>query len=64
MLQYPRIVPASDSALLIEFGDAIDYAINAQVYSLQHDIEASDIKEGIVEFISFVSILVGRIRPG
>ena len=59
MLQYPRIIPASDSALLIEFGDAIDYAINARVYSLQSDIEASDINEGIVEFIpSYRSLLV------
>ncbi len=59
MPHYPRIVPASDSALLIEFGDAIDYAINARVYSLQSDIEASDINEGVVEFIpSYRSLLV------
>lgn len=59
MPRYPRIIPASDSALLIEFGDAIDYEINAQVYSLQNDIEASDIDEGIVEFIpSYRSLLV------
>ena len=59
MPQYPRIIPASDSALLIEFGDTIDYAINARVYSLQNDIEASDINDGIVEFIpSYRSLLV------
>ena len=59
MPQYPRIIPASDSALLIEFGDAIDYAINASVYSLLRDIEASDINNAVVEFIpSYRSLLV------
>ncbi len=30
----PRLLPAGDSALLIEFGDEIDPAINAQVHAL------------------------------
>ena len=59
MPQYPRIIPASDSALLIEFGDAIDYAINDRVYSLQREIEASDVSEAVEEFIpSYRSLLV------
>ena len=59
MNRYPRIIPASDSALLIEFGDSIDYAINARVYSLQCTIETSDISHAIAEFIpSYRSLLV------
>ena len=30
----PRLLPAGDSALLIEFGDTVDLAINAQVHAL------------------------------
>ena len=59
MIQYPRIIPASDSALLIEFGDSIDYTINARVYALQREIEASDIANAVEEFIpSYRSLLV------
>ena len=59
MPQCPRIIPASDSALLIEFGDSIDYAINARVYSLQRDIEASTVSGAVEEFIpSYRSLLV------
>ncbi len=59
MIQYPRIIPASDSTLLIEFGDSIDYTINAQVYALQREIEASDIANAVEEFIpSYRSLLV------
>ncbi len=59
MPQYPRIIPASDSALLIEFGDTIDYAVNAKVYSLQRRIETSEINEAVTEFIpSYRSLLV------
>lgn len=59
MPQYPRIIPASDSALLIEFGDSIDYAVNAKVYSLQRRIETSEINEAVTEFIpSYRSLLV------
>ena len=59
MTQYPRIIPAGDSALLIEFGDSIDYAINARVYALQRAIEASDINDAVEEFVpSYRSLLV------
>lgn len=59
MPEYPRIIPVSDSALLIEFGDAIDYEINGRVYALQREIEASDIREAVDEFIpSYRSLLV------
>ena len=59
MANYPRIIPASDSAVLIEFGDSIDYAINARVYKLQSEIERSEIKDAVQEFIpSYRSLLV------
>ena len=59
MTQYPRIIPASDSALLIEFGDSIDYAINARVYAAQRKIEASEVNDAVTEFIpSYRSLLV------
>ncbi len=59
MATYPRIIPASDSAVLIEFGDSIDYAINARVYKLQSEIERSEIKDAVQEFIpSYRSLLV------
>lgn len=59
MTQYPRIIPASDSALLIEFGNSIDYDINNRVYALQREIEASDVNDAVEEFIpSYRSLLV------
>ena len=59
MATYPRIIPASDSAVLIEFGDSIDYAINARVYKLQSEIERSEINDAVQEFIpSYRSLLV------
>ena len=59
VIEYPRILPASDSALLIEFGDTIDYGINARVYALQTEIENSDLGSSVVEFIpSYRSLMV------
>ena len=59
MPDYPRIIPASDSAILIEFGDSIDYDLNAKVYALQSEIERSDLASSIVESIpSYRSLLV------
>ncbi len=57
--KYPRIVQASDSALLVEFGDTIDYSVNAQVYALQGAIEASELIQAVQELIpSYRSLLV------
>ena len=59
VIEYPRILPASDSAILIEFGDSIDYETNARVYALQSEIENSDLGTSVVEFIpSYRSLLV------
>ena len=59
MSEYPRIIPANDSAILIEFGNSIDYEINAKVYALQAEIERSDLAPSVIEFIpSYRSLLV------
>ncbi len=59
MTEYPRIIPANDSAILVEFGNSIDYEINAKVYALQAEIERSEIAPSIIEFIpSYRSLLV------
>ena len=56
---YPRIIPANDSAILIEFGNLIDFEINAKVYALQTEIERSCISRSVIEFISsYRSLLV------
>lgn len=57
--EYPRILPANDSSILIEFGDSIDYSINAQVYALQTEIENSNFVDAVIETIpSYRSLLV------
>lgn len=59
MSEYPRILPANDSSILIEFGDSIDYSINAQVYALQTEIEHSNFVDAVIETIpSYRSLLV------
>ena len=40
---YPRLVPAGDSAIVIELGSEIDPIVNDQVYSLVKTVEAADI---------------------
>lgn len=47
-LSYPRILPAGDTALIVEFGDAIDVEINARVLALDRLVAASAIP-GLVE---------------
>ena len=55
---YPRFLPVGDSAVSIEFGDAIDPALNAAVVSLDLSVASSDIP-GIVETMpTFRSLLV------
>lgn len=58
MAIYPRFLPLGDSALTVEFADAIDPAINALVQALDRAIAASNLP-GIVETApSFRSLLV------
>ena len=55
---YPRLVPAGDSAILIELGSEIDPEVNSQVFALADSIEASKIT-AVVELIpTYRSLLV------
>ena len=55
---YPRLVPAGDSAILIELGSEIDPDINTQVFALADSVEAAEIA-AVVELIpTYRSLLV------
>jgi KipI family sensor histidine kinase inhibitor len=55
---YPRLVPAGDSAIVIELGSEIDPNVNDQVYSLVKTVEAADI-EAVRELVpTYRSLLV------
>ena len=55
---YPRVVPAGDSAILIELGSEIDPDINSQVFALADSIDAAEIA-AVVELIpTYRSLLV------
>jgi KipI family sensor histidine kinase inhibitor len=55
---YPRFLPLGDSALSVEFANAIDPAVNASVQALDRAIAASNL-EGIVETApSFRSLVI------
>ena len=55
---YPRVVPAGDSAILVELGSEIDPEINSQVFALADSIEAAEIA-AVVELIpTYRSLLV------
>ncbi len=57
-VEYPRIVPVGDSALLIEFGSGIDPAVNTSVYALAAQIEAAD-NPAVVELVpTYRSLLI------
>ena len=57
-LAYPRFLPVGDTALTVEFGEAIDPAINAAVTSLDRALAASEIP-GIVETVpTYRSLLI------
>ena len=56
---YPRLVPVADCGLLVEFGDHIDPAINAQVATFDRDLMARGFP-GFTESVpSWSAVLVG-----
>ncbi len=56
--QYPRILPAGDEAVVVEFGDAIDEALNRQVYAFAEAVESAAIR-GVTELVpTYRSLLV------
>jgi len=53
-----RVLPAGDTALVVEFGDRIDRELNAAVLALAHSLEALRIP-GIIETVpTFRSLMV------
>jgi KipI family sensor histidine kinase inhibitor len=54
----PRIVPAGEAALVVEFGDSIDEAINGKVLGLDRAIARANI-QGVIETVpTYRSLLV------
>jgi len=62
MEPYPRFLPVGDAALTVEFGDAIDPAINAAVVALDMCLAASDV-DGIIETVPSYRSLLIRYDP-
>jgi len=55
---FPRVVPAGDSAILVELGSEIDPVVNDRVYALANAIEQSDI-HAVIELVpTYRSVLV------
>lgn len=58
MTPYPRIVPCSEAALVVEFGDTIDEAVNGRVLGLDRAIAQAKIR-GVIETVpTYRSLLV------
>jgi KipI family sensor histidine kinase inhibitor len=59
---YPRIVAAGEAALVVEFGDTIDEAINHRVIALDAALEASH-PDGILETVATYRSLLVQFDP-
>jgi KipI family sensor histidine kinase inhibitor len=62
MLPAPRLLPAGDSAVVVEFGDGIDVRINARVRLLQRALGAGA-HAGIVETVPTYRSLMVHYDP-
>jgi len=58
----PRLLPAGDSALIVEFGDGIDVRVNARVRQLQRVLDALR-HPGIVETVPTYRSLMVHYDP-
>ena len=61
-VEYPRIVPVGDSALLIEFGSGIDPEVNTRVYALAGQTEAAG-HPAVVELVPTYRSLLVQYNP-
>ncbi|MCH8230793.1 MAG: 5-oxoprolinase subunit PxpB [Chloroflexi bacterium] len=61
-VEYPRIVPVGDSAVLIEFGSGIDPVVNARVYMFAGRIEAAG-NPAVVELVPTYRSLLVQYNP-
>ena len=58
MQESPALLPCGDQALIVEFGDAIDPAINRRVHDLAHAIESAGVT-GVYDLVpTYRSLLV------
>ncbi len=58
MQESTALLPCGDQALIVEFGDAIDPAINRRVHDLAHAIESAGVK-GVYDLVpTYRSLLV------
>jgi KipI family sensor histidine kinase inhibitor len=62
MRPVPRLLPAGDSAIVAEYGDGIDTAINARVRSLQRALEAGA-HDAIIETVPTYRSLMVHYDP-
>lgn len=63
MTRYPRVLPVGDSALTVEFGDAIDPALNARVRALDQALAERPLP-GLIEAVPTYRSLLVRYDPG
>ena len=61
-VEYPRIVPAGDSAVLIEFGSGIDPEVNTRVYTLASQIDAAG-NPAVTELVPTYRSLLVQYNP-
>jgi KipI family sensor histidine kinase inhibitor len=62
MLRPPRLLPAGDSAIVVEYGDGIDVRVNARVRLLQRAL-AAGARPGIVEAVPTYRSLMVHYDP-
>jgi KipI family sensor histidine kinase inhibitor len=62
MLPPPRLLPAGDSAVVVEYGEGIDARVNARVRLLRDALEASA-QPGIVELVPTYRSLMVQYDP-
>lgn len=62
MRTYPRVLPAGDSCFLVEFGEAIDPAINDRVLACARAVEKRSIP-GVIEVVPTYCSLAVYVDP-
>ena len=61
-VEYPRIAPVGDSAVLIEYGSDIDPEVNARVYALAGQIDAAS-EPAVIELVPTYRSLLVHYNP-
>ena len=59
---FPKLIPAGESALLVELADDVDLSINNQVYALDSWMRESVVK-GVTHWVPGYSSLVIHFDP-